>query len=59
MALSPDSYLDFSSLTMRVGIGVNSKALGLITRYSLDEEPDGYFCVQGYNTPARSAGSLC
>lgn len=36
MALSPDSYLDFSSLTMRVGIGVNSKALGLITRYSLD-----------------------
>lgn len=55
MALSPDSYLDFSSLTMRVGIGVNSKALW----YNLDEEPDGYFCVQGYNTPARSAGSLC
>lgn len=39
MALSPD-YLDFSSLAMRVGIGINSKALGLITPYSLDEEPD-------------------
>lgn len=39
MALRPD-YLDFSSLAMRVGIGINSKALGLITPYRLDEEPD-------------------
>lgn len=33
-------YLDFSSLAMRVGTGINSKALGLITPCSLVEEPD-------------------
>lgn len=33
-------YLDFSSLALRVGIGINSKALGLITPCSLDEELD-------------------
>lgn len=38
--------LDFSSLAMRVGIGINSKALGSITPRSLDEEPCRYVCVQ-------------
>lgn len=40
MALSPRLYLDFGSLALRVAIGINSKALGLIPACSLVEEPD-------------------
>lgn len=50
--------LDFSSLAMRVGTGINFKALGLITPCSLDEKPDVGTSGASDNTPVRSVRSL-